>query len=79
MTQLPSWVFAIGACVPNIVLGVVLLIFRRPISALLSRTFGRLTYAHPAVPMTLVVVAGVFLIVVAAGLLTSAIVSAVGA
>jgi hypothetical protein len=79
VTLLPTWAGAILACVPNLVLGILILIFRRPISSFLSTTLGRLTYANPTVPMTLVVVAGVFLVVAAGGLLTSAIVSAVSA
>jgi hypothetical protein len=60
-----------------VILGVLLLVFRRPVSAFLTRTFGRLTYANPTLPMTLVILAGVFLIVVAGGLLASAVVTAV--
>lgn len=77
MTLLPPLAGAILVCVPNLALGVLLLIFRRPVSSALSKVFRRLRYAHPAVPMTLVIVSGVFLIVIAGGGLTSAILSAV--
>lgn len=77
MTLLPPLAGAILVCVPNLALGLLLLIFRRPVSSVLPKVFRRLRYAHPAVPMTLVIVSGVFLIVIAGGGLTSAILSAV--
>jgi hypothetical protein len=75
VTLLPPVVGAILVCAPNLALGVLLLIFRRPVSSVLTKVFRRLRYAHPAVPMTLVIVSGVFLIVIAGGGLTSAVVS----
>lgn len=76
LTLLPPLAGAILVCVPNLALGVLLLIFRRPVSSVLPKVSRRLRYAHPAVPMTLVIVFGVFLIVIAGGGLTGAVVSA---
>jgi hypothetical protein len=76
VTLLPDWGVAILVCVPNLALGVILLIFCRPVASFLAKASRRLSYAHPAVPMALVIVAGVFLIVVAGGGLVSAVISA---
>jgi hypothetical protein len=76
VTLLPAWLGAVIVCVPNIALGALLLVFRRPVSSFLAKASRRLSYAHPAVPMVLVIVAGVLLIVIAGGGLVSAVISA---
>lgn len=76
MTLLPDWGGAVLVCAPNLALGVILLIFCRPVASLLAKASRRLSYAHPAVPMVLVIVAGVFLIILAGGGLVGAIISA---
>jgi hypothetical protein len=76
VTLLPAWLGAVIVCAPNLALGVLLLVFRRSLSAFLAKASRRLSYAHPAVPMALVIVAGVFLIVVAGGGLANAVISA---
>jgi len=76
VTQLPDWGVAILVCLPNLALGVILLIYCRSVASLLAKASRRLSYAHPTVPMVLVIVAGVFQIVVAGGGLVGVIISA---
>jgi hypothetical protein len=76
VTLLPTWLGAVFVCVPNLALGVLLLVFRLPVSSFLAKVSRRLSFAHPAVPMALVIVGGVFLIVIAGGGLVSAVISA---
>lgn len=72
---LPGWVFALGAGVPNLVVGVLLLAYRAQIAGVIASLSPRMTATRSWMPRA-IVIAGIFLIAVPTFLIVTAIGSA---
>lgn len=73
-----KWVFMLGATLPNLAIGVLLLVFRRRILALIAQLAPGMSENVAAWISRGIVIAGLFLIAIPAILIGSAIRDAVG-
>lgn len=73
--DLPQWVFAVGAGVPNFVVGVLLLVYRKPILRFIASLTPRLERAASWMNRA-IVISGLFLMAVSTFLIATSITSA---